>query len=213
MVTNILCWFQGRAQHTIAATIAISPLVLFFGWGLIIQLDVDLPPGRGLELVELLSYSLLATASHSPMKWLEKQSPRKLLGYRMFGLALRTLFIMASVISLGLVLIYFPANTVPFGEVFGLDEQSLSLAYFIQVGIGVLIVSYIAELLSLISFVGALPFLTIATYIGLIYMRPIFHFVFPQSLDFVSIWQVSVCGMLACAVAITGHLRSQSHLS
>ncbi|MCI7689933.1 hypothetical protein [Trueperella pyogenes] len=213
MVKDILFWLRGRGQLTIAAVVTVSPFALFFGWGFIIQLDVDLPPGRGLELIAMLSYSLLATASHCPMTWLEKQSPRKLLNYRLLSLVFRSLFVIAIVMLLGLAITHLPANVVPFGQVFGLDQQSLSLAYFVQIAIGVLIVSYIAELVSLLSFLGALPFLAVITYIGLIYTRAVFHFVFPGRLDFASVWQIVACATLACAVAIAGHIRSQSRFN
>lgn len=209
---NVIFWLEGRARQTLLGVFILAPVALFFGWGFILQLSADVPPGRGLELIPLLSYSLLTLASHSPVQWIERQSPRRLFYYQLGAFVCRSLFVVLLLAGLGLAFEFLPAGKIPFGETFGLDDQTIPVSYFIQISIGILIISYTAEFLSLLSFTGSVPILALALYVGTLYVHPIFDLVFPLSLEAASVRQVVVCLMLAFTVIAAGVFRDHGYI-
>lgn len=209
---NVGFWLRGRARLTLLGVLILAPVALFFGWGIILQLSADVPPGRGLELIPLLSYSLLALASHSPVQWIERQSPRRLFFYHVSAFVGRSLFVVLMLAGLGFAFGILPADKIPFGETFGLDDQTIPVSYFIRISIGVLIIGYAAEFFSLLTVTGSIPVLTLAFYIGVLYVHTIFGVVFPMAIETGPVLQVALCLMMVCAVTVARLLRVRGRI-
>ena len=129
--------------------------------------------------------------------------------YEIGALAARSLVVLAALVCLGVAMMVLPASAIPFGDIFALDERPLPMTYLLGIAIGVLIVAYAAECLSLAWRPALLPVVAIAFYLGILYADPLFRFIFPTSFESVPATQAAVCLALFCAVAVAGEMRGR----
>lgn len=180
---NASYWLLGRGKLLGLVTLVFCPIMLFHGWGLTFLISAEGPPARGLEMVPLLAYTILALASHSSMKWVENQSSRKLVIYELVSLALRTGYIYFLTLILGLAFHVLPATHIPFGAVSGLDQIEFPEGYFWRSALAISIIALASELIGTLSTHKLLPIIMFAVYLATLTIQPLSNLLFAQAWD------------------------------